>query len=52
MHKLSDIQIRNAKAKDKEYSLGDGAGLHYDKKNGSKIWVLITPTRSPKNVKI
>jgi integrase len=38
---LSDTEIKNAKAKDKEYNLADGAGLQLRvKPNGSKLWLL------------
>jgi len=38
---LSDTQIKQAKAKDKEYNLADGAGLMLRvKPNGSKLWLF------------
>jgi integrase len=38
---LSDTQIKQAKAKDKEYNLTDGAGLMLRvKPNGSKLWLF------------
>ena len=38
---LSDVQIRNAKPKDKPYKLTDGGGLHIlVNPNGSKLWRL------------
>jgi hypothetical protein len=36
---LSDIQLRNAKPKDKSYKLADGGGLYLEvMPNGSKLW--------------
>ena len=36
---LKDIQIKQAKPKEKEYFLNDGGGLRLlVKENGSKIW--------------
>lgn len=38
---LSDIEIRQAKPKDKEYSLADGGNLYLRvKTTGSKVWIL------------
>lgn len=38
---LTDVEIRNAKAKDKEYNLSDGRGLALRvKSSGSKVWVF------------
>ena len=38
---LTDTEIRQAKAKDKEYNLGDGKGLLLRvKPNGSKLWLF------------
>jgi hypothetical protein len=38
---LSDTQIKQAKAKDKEYNLADGAGFMLRvKPNGSKLWLF------------
>lgn len=38
---LTDVEIRNAKPKDKEYNLSDGRGLALRiKANGSKVWVF------------
>ena len=38
---LTDTQIRQAKPKEKEYSLGDGKGLYLRiKPTGSKLWVF------------
>lgn len=40
-NKLNDTSIRNAKAKESEYSLGDGGGLYLKvRPNGSKNWVF------------
>ena len=40
-HKLSDTSIKSAKPKAKEYSLGDGGGLHLKvKPNGLKNWIF------------
>ena len=37
--KLTDVKVRNAKAKVKDYRLTDGHGLHlFVKENGSKLW--------------
>jgi hypothetical protein len=39
---LSDTQVKQAKPKDKEYTLADGNGLQLRvRSNGSKLWVLI-----------
>ena len=38
---LTDIAVRNAKAKDKQYKLSDAAGLRIlIKPNGGKYWRL------------
>jgi len=38
---LSDLAIRNAKAREKAYKLGDGRGLYLlVEPNGSKLWRL------------
>jgi len=38
---LTDVEIRNAKAKDKEYNLADGRGLALRvKTTGSKLWIF------------
>lgn len=38
---LTDVEIRNAKAKDKEYNLSDGRGLALRvKTTGSKLWIF------------
>lgn len=38
---LSDLKIRNAKIKDKDYQLGDQEGLYLlVKKNGNKLWQM------------
>lgn len=38
---LSDITVRTAKARDKQYKLSDAAGLHLlIKPNGNKYWRL------------
>ena len=38
---LTDTQIKNAKARDKEYNLSDGGGLYLRiKSNGSKCWIF------------
>ena len=48
INKLTDIQIKKAKPKEKPYTLSDGKGLHLlIKPNGSKLWefVYTSPTR-------
>ena len=38
---LTDTQIKNAKAKEKEYNLADGKGLQLRvKPSGAKIWLF------------
>jgi len=38
---LSDLVIRNAKAREKAYKLGDGRGLYLlVEPNGAKLWRL------------
>lgn len=41
IERLSDLEVRQAKPKDKEYSLADGGNLYLRvKTTGSKVWVL------------
>jgi hypothetical protein len=38
---LSDTQVKQAKSKEKEYTLADGNGLQLRvRPNGSKLWIL------------
>ena len=50
---LSDLKIRNAKVKEKDYQLGDIEGLYLlIKKNGSKLWQVrfTSPTTKKRNI--
>jgi len=39
--RLSDVEVRQAKAKDKEYNLADGRNLYLRvRSTGSKVWIL------------
>jgi len=50
---LSDLKIKNAKIKEKDYQLGDMEGLYLlIKKNGSKLWQVrfTSPTTRKRNI--
>ena len=50
---LSDLKIRNAKTKEKDYQLGDIGGLYLlVKKSGSKLWQMrfTSPTTKKRNI--
>ena len=50
---LSDLKIKNAKIKEKDYQLGDIGGLYLlVKKNGSKLWQVrfTSPTTKKRNI--
>lgn len=50
---LSDLKIKNAKIKEKDYQLGDIEGLYLlIKKNGSKLWQVrfTSPTTKKRNI--
>lgn len=50
---LSDLKIKNAKIKEKDYQLGDLGGLYLlVKKNGSKLWQVrfTSPTTRKRNI--
>ena len=50
---LSDLKIKNAKPKEKDYQLGDSGGLYLlIKKNGSKLWQMryTSPTSKKRGI--
>lgn len=50
---LTDIQVKNAKPKDKPYTLADGGGMYLEvAPSGSKIWRMAYRQPNGKNTRL